>query len=88
MSRTPIRYDDDLPELDVPARPSAKSPGIGRRADAWSAHEPCADPLKGSNRYSSVTRTNANGEPYTPALRDRWETVYFPAIRTAALPEE
>ena len=23
-----------------------------------------------------------------PALRDRWETVYFPGIRAAGLPEE
>jgi len=44
--------------------------------------------LTGSDRYSSVARTRANGDFYTPALRDRWETVYFPGIRNAGLPEE
>jgi tetratricopeptide (TPR) repeat protein len=44
--------------------------------------------LVGSDRYSSVARTRANGDLYTPALRDRWETVYFPGIRAAGQPEE
>ena len=44
--------------------------------------------LVGSDRYSSVARIRANGDLYTPALRDRWETVYFPGIRAAGLPEE
>jgi adenylate cyclase len=44
--------------------------------------------LMGSDRYSSVACTRANGDLYTPALRDRWETVYFPGIRAAGQPEE
>jgi predicted Zn-dependent protease len=44
--------------------------------------------LTGSDRYSTVARSRANGDLYTPALRDRWETVYFPGIRAAGLPEE
>jgi adenylate cyclase len=44
--------------------------------------------LTGSDRYSSVARSRANGDLYTPALRDRWETTYFPGIRNAGLPEE
>jgi tetratricopeptide (TPR) repeat protein len=44
--------------------------------------------LTGSDRYSSVARSRANGDFYTPALRDRWETTYFPGIRNAGLPEE
>jgi adenylate cyclase len=44
--------------------------------------------LTGSDRYSSVARTRANGDLYTPALRDRWERTYFPGIRAAGLPEE
>jgi adenylate cyclase len=44
--------------------------------------------LTGSDRYSSVARTRANGDLYTPALRDRWETIFFPGIRAAGLPEE
>jgi hypothetical protein len=47
-----------------------------------------AQRLLGSDRYSSVARSRANGDLYTPALRDRWETVYFPGIRAAGLPEE
>jgi adenylate cyclase len=44
--------------------------------------------LTGSDKYSSVARTRANADLYTPALRDRWETVYLPGIRNAGLPEE
>ena len=44
--------------------------------------------LTGSDRYSSIARSRANGDLYTPALRDRWETVYFPGIRAAGQPEE
>jgi TolB-like protein/class 3 adenylate cyclase len=44
--------------------------------------------LTGSDRYSSVARSRANGDLYTPALRDRWETVLFPGIRAAGLLEE
>jgi adenylate cyclase len=47
-----------------------------------------AKKLIGSHRYSSVARSRANGDLYTPALRDRWEAVYFPGIRAAGLPEE
>jgi adenylate cyclase len=44
--------------------------------------------LTGSDRYSSVARIRANGDLYTPALRDRMETVFFPGLRNAGLPEE
>jgi adenylate cyclase len=44
--------------------------------------------LVGSDRYSSVARTRANNDLYTPALRDRWETVIFPGMRAAGMPEE
>jgi len=44
--------------------------------------------LVGSDRYSTVARTRANADLYTPALRDRSETVHFPGIRNAGLPEE
>lgn len=44
--------------------------------------------LLGSDRYSSVASARANADLYTPALRDRWEKVYFPGIRAAGLPEE
>jgi adenylate cyclase len=44
--------------------------------------------LLGSDRYSSVARFRANADLYTPALRNRWETVFFPGIRAAGLPEE
>jgi TolB-like protein/class 3 adenylate cyclase/Flp pilus assembly protein TadD len=44
--------------------------------------------LTGSDRYSSIAKSRANGDLYTPALRDRWETTYFPGIRAAGQPEE
>jgi adenylate cyclase len=44
--------------------------------------------LLGSDRYGTIARTRANGDLYTPALRDRYETVYFPCVRNAGMPEE
>jgi len=44
--------------------------------------------LLGSDRYGTIARSRANGDLYTPALRDRWETVYFPGMRAAGMPEE
>jgi TolB-like protein/class 3 adenylate cyclase/Flp pilus assembly protein TadD len=44
--------------------------------------------LLGSDRYSTIARTRTNADLYTPALRDRWETVYIPGIRAAGVPEE
>jgi hypothetical protein len=45
-----------------------------------------------SNEYTtfflSAEHARVNGDLYTLALRDRWETVYFPGIRNAGLPEE
>jgi hypothetical protein len=45
-----------------------------------------------SNGYTtfflSPEHARVNGDLYTPVLRDRWETVYFPGIRNAGLPEE
>jgi hypothetical protein len=44
-----------------------------------------------SNGYTtfflSPEHARVNGDPYTRALRDRWETVYFPGIRNAGSPE-
>ena len=47
-----------------------------------------AQRLRPSDRYSSIALIRGNGDLYTPALRDRWETVYFPGIRAAGQPEE
>jgi tetratricopeptide (TPR) repeat protein len=47
-----------------------------------------AQKLTGSDRYSSVASVRANGDLYTPATRDRFETVFFPGIRAAGVPEE
>ena len=47
-----------------------------------------AQRLIGSDRFSTIARCRANGDFYTPALRDRWETVYFPGAHAAGLPEE
>ena len=44
-----------------------------------------------SNGYTtfflSPEHARVNGDLYTRALRDRWETVYFPGIRNAGSPE-
>ena len=78
------------------AQPKAMPPhyflaaAYGLKGELESARAELAEALRltGSDRYSSVARTRANGDLYTPALRDRWETVYFPGIRAAGLPEE
>jgi hypothetical protein len=38
--------------------------------------------------FLSPEHARVNGDLCTPALRDRWETLYFPGIRNAGLPEE
>jgi tetratricopeptide (TPR) repeat protein len=78
------------------AQPRAAPPhwflaaAYGFKGDLEPARTELAEALRltGSDRYSRVARTRANGDLYTPALRDRWETVYFPGIRAAGLPEE
>src|SRR5262249_50900182 len=42
----------------------------------------------GLQRYGTIARSRANGDLFSPALRDRWETVYFPGMRAAGMPEE
>jgi tetratricopeptide (TPR) repeat protein len=78
------------------AQPKAPQPhwflaaAYGSKGEPERARAELAEAIKltGSDRYSSVASTRANGDLYTPALRDRWETVYFPGIRAAGLPEE
>jgi adenylate cyclase len=78
------------------AQPRAHNPyfalaaAYGFKGERERARAALAEALKlvGSDRYSSVARLRANADLYTPALRDRWETVYFPGIRAAGLPEE
>ena len=47
-----------------------------------------AQRLRPSDRYSSIALIRGNGDLYTPALRDRMETVFFHGLRNAGLPEE
>ena len=78
------------------AQPKAPQPhwflaaAYGSKGELERARAELAEAIKltGSDRYSSVAKSRANGDLYTPALRDRWETVYFPGIRAAGLPEE
>jgi TolB-like protein/Flp pilus assembly protein TadD len=43
--------------------------------------------LKGAGPVS-IAGMRADSDLYTPALRDRWETVGFPGLRVAGMPEE
>src|SRR5262249_3054691 len=78
------------------ARPRADPPhwflaaALGFKGERELARAELAEAMKltGSDRYSTIARTRANAELYTPALRNRWETVYLPGIRAAGLPEE
>ena len=62
----------------------------GFKGDRGRARAELADAvtLTGSDRYSSIVRIRDNGDWYTSALRDRMETVFFPGLRAAGLPEE
>ena len=92
------RIDDAIAWLEKgrsvqPRAPNAHwflAAAYGPKGERELARAELAEALKltGSDKYSSVARTRANGDLYTPALRDRWETVYFPGIRAAGLPEE
>jgi adenylate cyclase len=78
------------------AQPTAAPPhsflaaAYGLKGELERARAELAEGLKllGSDRYGTIARTRANGDLYTPALRDRWETTYFAGIRAAGLPEE
>jgi len=78
------------------AQPNANAPhsflaaayGYKGERERASAELAEAQRLAGSDRYSTIARIRANADLYTPALRDRWETVYLPGIRAAGLPEE
>jgi adenylate cyclase len=77
-------------------RPKAAPPhwflaaAYGFKGDRELARAELAEAIKltGSDSYSSVARTRANGGLYTPPLRERWEIVYFPGMRATGLPEE
>jgi len=47
-----------------------------------------AQRLLGSDRYATATRTKANGDLNTPALRDRYEGIFLAGLRKAGMPEE
>jgi adenylate cyclase len=87
-----ITWLEKARSLDPRAAPShwflAAAYGFNGERERARAELAEAKRLTGSDRYSSVARTKANSPLYTPALRDRWETVYFPGIRAAGLPEE
>jgi tetratricopeptide (TPR) repeat protein len=87
-----ITWLEKARSLDPRAPPShwflAAAYGFNGERERARAELAEAKRLTGSDRYSSVASTRANGDLYTPALRDRWETVYFPGIRAAGLPEE
>jgi hypothetical protein len=78
------------------AQPKALDPhyflaaAYGYKGERERAGAELADAIKltGSDPYSTVARSRANANLYTPALRDHWETVYYPGIRAAGLPEE
>jgi len=78
------------------AQPRAHNPyfflaaAYGFKGERELAHVELAEALRlvGSERYSTIARTRANADLYTPAVRDRWETVLFPGLRAAGLPEE
>jgi hypothetical protein len=47
-----------------------------------------AQRLTGSDRYSSIASSRANGDLNTPAVRDRFENIFLAGLRKAGMPEE
>jgi len=47
-----------------------------------------AQSLTGSDRYSTIAGSRANGVLNTPAIRDRFEGIFLAGLRKAGMPEE
>ena len=61
--------------------------GLKGELDRAKAELAEAQKLTGSDRYSTIARVRANGDLYTPAVRDRFEST-FAGLRKAGMPEE
>ena len=60
----------------------------GFKGDLERARAELAEAKRLWSPHLSVAGFRAKSEWYTPAVRDRWETVIFPGLRAAGLPEE
>ena len=65
----------------------ASAYGLKGELDRAKAELAEAQKLTGSDRYSTIARVRANGDLYTPAVRDRFEST-FAGLRKAGMPEE
>ena len=61
--------------------------GLKGELDRAKAELAEAQKLTGSDRDSTIARVRANGDLYTPAVRDRFEST-FAGLRKAGMPEE
>ena len=92
------RIDEAIPWLEKsrsarPEDPSADwflAAAYGLRGDEQLARARLAEAIRvtASDKYSTIARIRANGELNTPALRDRFESVFLAGLRKAGLPEE
>ena len=68
----------------------AAAAAYGLRGDEQLARVRLAEAIRltASDKYSTIARIRANGELNTPALHDRFESVFLAGLRKAGLPEE
>ena len=92
------RIDEAIPWLEKsrsarPEDPSADwflAAAYGLRGDEQLARARLAEAIRvtASDKYSTIARVRANGEINTPAVRDRFASVFLTGLRKAGLPEE
>jgi len=92
------RIDEAIPRLEKsrsarPEDPTADwflAAAYGLRGDEQLARARLAEAIRvtASDKYSTIARVRANGEINTPAVRDRFESVFLTGLRKAGLPEE
>jgi len=87
FNRGPTRRGRADPRIAPPHWFLASAYGLKGELDRAEAELVEAQELTGSDRYSTIARIRANGDLYTPAVRDRFEST-FAGLRKAGMPEE
>ena len=92
------RVDEAIPWLEKARRADpriapphyflASAYGLKGELDRAKAELAEAQKLIGTDRYSTIASSKANGDLNTPAVRDRFEGVFLAGLRKAGMPEE
>jgi len=77
-----------LPETAPPHYLLASAYGIAGKLDSAARELADARRLDITDRYTTIARVKANGDLNTPALHERFESVFLVGLRKAGMPEE